>query len=115
MGGVARAADSTTVVPASGVPTAMTSGVELSSGEDLHGTIIYPIDGYTREQCVLTVSGRPYKASTDSAYKRSRHFSHSYEVTGSGWVLRAEKRHITDNAITPIPEAVIQWSMICSK
>ncbi|MFO7817159.1 MAG: hypothetical protein R6V39_05710 [Desulfovibrionales bacterium] len=86
----------------------------VKSGTGRWGWVIYPISGYSRSQCTISLSGVPYKYS-DGAYKRSRHYSLWYEHAGSGWRLRAGHRYIADNGIRHVKNAYIQYAVVCAK
>ena len=95
----------------SGVWTRGGSSVQLKAGTANHGAFVKPIEGFTPDQCVISLSGVPYK--NDGGYKRSRHFSHYYNLRADGWQVMAGVRDITDNRLRHT-SAVIQYSLVCS-
>lgn len=95
----------------SGVWTRGGSSVQLKAGTASHGQVVKPIDGFTPDQCVISLSGVPYK--NDGGYKRSRHFSHYYNLRADGWQVMAGVRDISDNRLRHT-SAVIQYSLVCS-
>ena len=95
----------------SGVWTRGGSSVQLKAGTASHGQVVKPIDGFDTDQCVISLSGVPYK--NDGGYKRSRHFSHYYNLRTDGWQVMAGVRDITDNRLRHT-SAVIQYSLVCS-
>lgn len=87
--------------------------VQMARGTVGYDGYVAPIAGYTRAQCIIALSGVPYK--NDGGYKRSRHYSYYYVNSGAGWRLRAGSRAISDNQLHGVSNAVIQYQLVCSR
>lgn len=87
--------------------------VRVAHGTVIHNAYVSPITGFTRAQCVISLSGVPYK--NDGGYKRSRHYSLYHVDSGAGWLVRAGSRAISDNLLRGVTNAIIQYQLVCSR